>query len=181
MVASIGNRFEKIGTWPGQNCTAHRLALGDRLGKEAYKDEACKGLRRADAAKETSTKVRATKGVGIGIAQGLQGRHGKVFGETAQEAGWDANKLCEARGKRAKAGVAKLETYFGHTQRGRQEEAFCFFQAQGGEVLTRGNADDTVKYTTEVIRAEKGDIRHVFERERLTQLFSHDTNDAFNG
>src|SRR6266851_4345603 len=145
MVASIGNRFEKIGTWPGQNCTAHRLALGDRLGKEAYKDEACKGLRRADAAKETSTKVRATKGVGIGIAQGLQGRHGKVFGETAQE------------------------------------EGFCFFQAQGGEVLTRGNADDTVKYTTEVIRAEKGDIRHVFERERLTQLFSHDTNDAFNG
>ncbi len=168
MVASVGNRFEKIGTWPGQNCTAHRLALGDRLGKEAYKDEACKGTRSADAAEETSTKVRATKGVGIGIAQGLQGRHGKVFGETAQEAGWDANKLCETRGKRAKAGVAKLETYFGHTQGGRQEEAFCFFQAQGGEVLTRGNADDAVKYATEVIRAEEGDICHVFERERLT-------------
>src|SRR5258708_37225455 len=137
MVASVGNRFEKIGTWPGQNCTAHRLALGDRLGKEAYKDEACKGIRSADAAKETSTKVRATKGVGIGIAQGLQGRHGKVFGETAEEAGGDANKLCEARGKRTKAGVAKLGTYFGHTQRGRQGDAFLCFETKSGAVFTR--------------------------------------------
>jgi len=163
MITPVGNRFEKIGTWPGQNCTAHRLALGDRLGKEAYKDEARKGIRRADTTKETPAKVGATKGVGIGIAQGLQRRHGKVFRETPQEARWNANQLCEARGKRTKAGVAKLETYFGYTQRGRQEEAFCFFQAQGGEVFTRGNADDTVKYTTEVIRAEEGDICHVFE------------------
>ena len=181
MVASIGNRFEKIGAWPRQNCTTHRLALGDRFRKEAYKDVACKGIRRADAAKETSTKVGATQGVGVGIAHGLQGWHGKIFGETPQEAGWDADKLCETSGERAKAGVAEFETYFGHTQGGRQEEAFCFFQAQGGEVFTRGNADDAVKYTTEVIWAENGDIRHIFEREWFTHLFSHDTNDAFNG
>src|SRR5260370_38005931 len=110
MVASVGNRFEKIGTWPGQNCTAHRLALGDRLGKEAYKDEACKGIRSADAAQETSTKVGPTKGVRIGIPQGLPGRHGKVFGETPQEAGSDAHKLSEAGGTRAKGRVAKHPT-----------------------------------------------------------------------
>src|SRR5207253_3068172 len=134
------------------------------------KDEACKGIRRADTTKETSTKVGATRGVGIGIAQRLRGGHGKVFGETAQEAGWHTNKLCEARGEGAKAGVAEFETYFGNTQGGRQEEAFCFFQAQGGEEFTRGNADDAVKDSAEVVRAEECDIRHVLERERLTQL-----------
>src|SRR5215467_13068159 len=104
MVASIGHRIEKINAWPGQNCTAHRLALGNRFGKQAYKDEARKGIRRADAAKETPAKVGATRGADIGIAQGLRRRHGKVISETPQEAGWDANKLGETRCERAKAG-----------------------------------------------------------------------------
>ena len=92
-----------------------------------------------------------------------------------------ANKLLEARGKRAKAGIAEVETDIGDTQRCRQQEPLRRIHTKVRQELAGRNVGDRAEYAVEMKWTQAGDLGHLFERERLRELRAHTLNHLLDG
>ena len=106
---------------------------------------------------------------------------GADFGEPAQPAGRHADEVREARGKRAQAAIADLETDVRDAESRGQEEALGLLQTQRGQELARRNAGDIAEHAGEVIRAQVGNRGHVMQGQILVQAFPHGGNHALDG
>ena len=106
---------------------------------------------------------------------------GADLGEAAQPAGRHADEVREARGKRAQAAIADLETDVRDAESRGQEEALGLLQTQRGQELTWRNAGDMAEHAGEVIRAQVCNVGHVMQGQIVVQPFPHGGKHTLNG